>query len=729
MGKGSKPTIGFWYSMGLHIGWCAGPVDAFLELRGGDRTAWQGEVTGSSVIEIRAANLYGGEKKEGGIVGPLTLMFGEQTQAPNAYLVDQLGPQSAYRGLFTAAFKGRVAALNPYIKAWSGKVRKITAGWRGDVWQPTLARIGDGMNPAHILYRCAIDYRRWDPSQLDLVRMQAAAQTLFDEGMGLCLKWSRTDTLDTFMQQVCSHAGGMWVQDPSTSQYFLKLLRADYDVATLPVLDESFMLSLDEYEQTALDGTVNQISVVYRDQTTNKDVTVTATNLANRAAQGATIAQTNQYAGFPTGDLATRAAVRDVSAASSLLAAGKVTVKRSFGQELKRGDVLVFKNTRLGIAGMPIRVLEVDRGDTTDSKVQIQFAQDQFGLLQTSFISIVTGGWQEPDLSPQPITSQVLFEASYRDLATRIGPADRAQLDVDAAYVGSLAARPSGVPYNYELMTRIAGVGAYGDRGTGDFTPNGLLQDAIGPGETAIVVLSGRNLDLVEVGSEALIDSELVRVDAIDAATGAVTIARGCVDTTPALTHAAGARIWFTDHFTGVDTTEYATGESVEAKLLTRAGTGELDMALAPVSTVTLAQRQARPYPPGNLTVRGSRYPATIEGALTLTWSHRDRLLQADQLVDTLQTDIGPETGTTYTVRVYLGGVLDSTTTGLTGTTATPAVSGDGTVRVDIEADRDGLASWQLLSATFDYYRTPRRVTESGVLRITESGAQRVVES
>lgn len=729
MGKSSSPTVGFWYKMGAHVGWCAGPVDAFLEFRGGDRTAWSGEQTTSGPIAIMARNLYGGSKKEGGIEGTLNLMMGEDTQMPDAYLVSELGPQSAYRGLFTSTFRGIVGAMNPYIKAWSGKMRRISKGWRVPMWQPDLARIGDGMNAAHILYMCAVNFRGWDPSDLDLDRMLVAAQTLHDEGMGLCIKWTRTDPMDGFITQVCSHIGGMWVKDTETGKYFLKLLRADYDPATLDELDESVIMEVTEYNQALLAGSVNQITVVYRDVTTNKDASITATNPANLQAQGgAVVPQTNQYPGFGDGNLAARAAVRDVTASSSLLASSTIVIKKP-GKAILRGDVKALSLKRFGLSRMPVRVLEVDDGDTTSSKVTLKIAQDQFGMPATSFISIQAPGWVEPSQVPQPVPAQVLFEASYRDISTRLRAADRATLDVDAGFVGTLGSRPTGVAYDYTLMTRIANTGSYAERGSGDFAPVGFLAVDLLPGALTAVLLNFSGLDLVVVGSEAMIGDELVRVDAIDSTTGAVTFARGCVDTVPALVHGANSRVWFTDDYTGVDTTEYATGESVQAQLLTRTGTGELDMALAPVSIVTLNQRQARPYPPGNLRVNGARYPTAVEGALVLAWSHRDRLLQADQLVDTLQGDIGPEPDTTYTVRVYLNGVLDSTSTGDWATTLTPLVSADGTVRVEVQAVRDGLTSWQSLSATFAYTRGQIRLTEDGDNRITEAGDTRITES
>jgi hypothetical protein len=370
----------------------------------------------------------------------------------------------------------------------------------------------------------------------------------------------------------------------------------------------------------------------------------------------------------------------------------------------------------------------VDDGSPTATAVGIKFAQDVFGVPATSYVKVQAPAWNEPDLSPQPAPAQVLLEASYRDIATRLPLSQLQLLDDDAGYVGTLGARPNGIALDYALMTKVDGEASYGERGTGDFAPSGLLQEAIGPTVTNIVLTGFVDLDLVEIGSEVLIDNELCRVDAIDAEAGTATIGRGCVDTVPA-SHLLGARVWFTDYFTGVDPTEYATGEKIDAQLLTRTGQGELDMALAPVSQITLAQRQARPYPPGNLRINDTRYPASIEGALSLAWSSRNRILQSDQLVDTLQGDIAAEDGTTYTVKVYLNGSLDSAEAGIEGTSYTPTVSGDGTVRVEITAQREGLDSWQALAATFDYTRAPDRLTEDGDTRITEAGDTRILES
>lgn len=88
-----------------------------------------------------------------------------------------------------------------------------------------------------------------------------------------------------------------------------------------------------------------------------------------------------------------------------------------------------------------------------------------------------------------------------------------------------------------------------------------------------------------------------MRVVSYDADTGMLGIFRGCADTLPAL-HAAGSRIWFIYVGGGYDTTRYAEGETVTAKLLTNTLSGSLSAGLATGLGVLTVNRQARPYPP-----------------------------------------------------------------------------------------------------------------------------------
>ncbi|HEX7375149.1 MAG TPA: hypothetical protein VF277_09245, partial [Steroidobacteraceae bacterium] len=152
MGKGGSITAGYWYKVLYHMGLSVGPIDAFLEFRGGDKTAWSGEVTSSTALDIDQENLWGGEKDQGGIHGTLRVNFGEATQQPDPVLLANLGNQvPGWRGVATVVYNGRYGAMNPYPQKPAYKFRKITAGWDAPgCWYPERADTGVAENlPAY----------------------------------------------------------------------------------------------------------------------------------------------------------------------------------------------------------------------------------------------------------------------------------------------------------------------------------------------------------------------------------------------------------------------------------------------------------------------------------------------------------------------------------------------------------------------------------------------------
>lgn len=700
MGKSSKPTIGYRHFMYLYMGESIGPNDYLAGLKVGGQTVFEGELAGSRTLPIHLPQLFGGDKKEGGLVGNLQIRMGEATQLPDPYLQQQVpGPWPAGRGLCTTLYRGMVGAMNPYLKLWAKRWGRFTQGWSTPVWEPSLARIGRGMNAAHIHYQCFTD-TVWgcglDPALIDPVSFLRAAEQLHDEAFGLCLGWRRGDSIGSFLQMVNSHVGGLWAFDPMLGRFVYRLFRPDYVAADLPLLDETSVVALESWQTPLLDGSTNEVTILGRDCVTNSDLAATYQNMANVQAQGRVVADRKSLPGLWNRNLCERVAARETAVASSLLQRIKLTVDRRWWG-IKRGDVLALSWRRKGVVRMPVRVLEVDEGTRTDGALALTLAQDFDGMAATTYLRPVIGPWTPPDTTPRPLPAQRLVEATWRDLAGRLRPADLALVEDDAGFVVALGARPSGPAYGFTLTTRT-GSGAFLEVGSGDFTPTGLLLAALAPTDTLVALEATRDLDLVVVGTEALIDDELVRIDAIDADAGTLTIARGCVDTVPAA-HAAGARLWCSDTYVGADPSEYLAGETVEAKLLTRTQQGTLDAALAPTVQTVLAGRHARPYPPGRLRINGAAWPTTAFARLDIAWAHRDRLLQADRLIEHDAGSIGPEPGTTTTVRIVhvLSGALLHEAVGIAGTAFTYDLdlANDATIRVEVESRRGTLASRQ----------------------------------
>lgn len=858
MGGSKKQTVGYWYKILYHAGLSKGPIDAFLEFRGGDKTAWAGELTASGTININQPKLWGGEKDQGGIVSDVDVMFGESSQAANAYLLANLGAQvPAWRGLATLVFKGgRYGAINPYPQKASYKIRKIKQGWDGACWYPSKAEIpmldgfitllgagweykietfsepntvwsdftvptsgwlqggelpfatpslGGGeywyadrtniwlrrrmrvnavgltlnigadngcvvwidgvnvgssnptnspipnnhlnpvsfafaasgevevivkafaeisisdeggnlvdlaftgvptlaMNPAHILYfaRTNSDLGREPTANINAASLTAAADTLHAEGFGVCTtRDPAQESVEEFEGRITKLIDGSFSRDPITGLWHLDLARGDYVLGDLPILTDDDILDFKEIPST-LDNAINSVSVTYFDPEKKETITTAPVQARGLIAAFGTIHQTIEYPEIPTATLAARVALRELRATA--------TPTRAFDLVCTRKPYAWRPNTyfrlqlpKRGIADMVCIVGEKESGSLKSGGIRLKAAQDIYSMPTVSFVDVEPGVDTSPSPTPTPITLQAAFEAPYIEVVATLSRADLDVLPADVGYLATVAAAPA-TGINYTVMVD-AGAG-YAETATGDWCPTATVVAASSWLDTAFTLTGGTRLDEVVVGSAALWDNEIVRVDAINPTTGAVTLARACADTLPA-EHAAGSRIWFYQDNEAVDLTEYTDGEALDVKLLTNTLSQQVDIAAANAIAVSMGSRAVRPYPPANLQINGLYYPATIGGTelLTLSWAHRDRILQADQIIDFLAGSIGPEPGVTYTLRLYDQlDILRRTETGLTGTSYTwadetadsglPPTGGD-TYDVAVAADTP-LAWWRL---------------------------------
>ena len=263
----------------------------------------------------------------------------------------------------------------------------------------------------------------------------------------------------------------------------------------------------------------------------------------------------------------------------------------------------------------------------------------------------------------------------------------------------AMAIEPSG-GLNYSLYSASDGVDLE-DNGTGEWCPSALIVEAAGYLDTAFTLTDADRLDLVAVGSWALWDDEIVRIDALDEDALTVTLGRGCADTVP-WKHEAGSRIWFCGDWGSTDGLQYLDGDTVNAALLTRTSIDELPLASATALSVEMSQRWFRPYPPAGLLIGGTAYPDEVLGDVAVTWVGRDRVMQSDQLFDTSAAAIGPESGVTYNVRCYVNDTLDTELldTSSTSFTWTPSTTA-GVGQVAVSSVRGGLESLQALTAEF----------------------------
>lgn len=883
-----KATVGYWYKLLAHWGLGLGPIDAFLEWRGGTKTAWSGELTATGTISINKPNLWGGEKDQGGIVSDVDVLFGEADQTPNAYLLANLGNQvPAWRGLSTLVFKGgKYGALNPYPQASSFKIRRIKRGWfdgATECWYPEKAEIlvgaqailpssiwayknvgsgdttnyseadasdwvqgqapfgnGDystqsklpadygfsnvpnmtvsvdaaiwyrkdfyfdggsdvtfecfvddtfvlyvngvlvhtqgnpsnwgysivtipkanivagmnklairqtdtntnladsyfdcrftavvsgvyGINPAHALYYARTHHLigREPVESMNDASWRAAADWYYAQGFGLCTSYDpSSESLSEFESRICKVAGCSITRSLTDGQLYIDIANGEYTLADLPILTDDDVIEFSE-QPTVLDAAVNSLQVTYFDPQTKEDVTTAPVQALGLIDAFGTITQINEYPEIPTAALALRVADRDLRATATPLRAFELTCTRT-PRDWRPGTYCRVQLPKRGVADMVCIVGSNESGTLKSGAVKLTVTQDVYSLPSTSYVEQEPGVDTRPDQTPQPIVHQAAFEAPYIDLVASISRADMAALPDDAGYLEAVAADPSS-SRNYTLAVQDAG-GSWDTGTTGDWCPTATVTEAAGYLDTAFTLSAATGLDDVAIGSAALWDDEIVRVDALDAAAGTATLARGCADTVP-VQHAAGSRLWFWQGAAAPSATEYTAGESLTVKLLTNTGSEQLPLASATAIGVDMAGRQARPYPPAQFRINGAPSVDTVIGDVTATWVHRDRVQQADQLIDTEAGTIGPETGTTYTLRGYVNDVLDAEQTGITGTTATWTPTGAGLGRVEVWAVRDGMDSWQAQARDFSLGNP--LLTESGELITTESAEPILME-
>jgi len=145
MGGSSKSvTVGYKYYVGMHMALCHGPVDKLVRIMVGGKKAWVGNHTGGT-LAIDKPDLFGGERREGGVSGQIDIEMGAPGQGQNSYLAAKLGADllPAFRGVCCAVLRQCYIGLNPYLKDWGWLLQRIHTRKNGETqWYDAKAEIG-----------------------------------------------------------------------------------------------------------------------------------------------------------------------------------------------------------------------------------------------------------------------------------------------------------------------------------------------------------------------------------------------------------------------------------------------------------------------------------------------------------------------------------------------------------------------------------------------------------
>lgn len=683
---------------------------------------WDSE--GRMQITVNEPALFGGEEREGGIVGRFDFYRGSADQNANDYLQTAIGvPLPGYKGLAYVVARRPYVGTSPYLKLISFVVRRCPNGLG---MTGGMHNINGDANPACIIHD-VLTNATWGcgvpASLIDADSFIEAGKTLFAEGLGVSMIFDSQDDASALIGEVLRHADGVVFVDPATGRLRLKLARPDYQVSDLIRLDESSGgLTTVKMVRPSWNETRNIVKVHYVERAQNfTDRVAQAQDLANIQSRGGEVSEDEfSFRGLSSAAAAQLAAARVLRTVCYPLAALELETNRR-AWRLRPGELFRLTWGPLGIADMACRVTRIRLGDPRDGRIMVDAVEDIFGVAWTAYSNPGGTEWVDPIQPPAIFAAKALVESPY---AMVVGP-ERVVL--------TLAGNGSPAAVGYQVWSDPAGSIYAHTNDVGKITPIGLLDGGPGSGDIGYTsqvlrIVKGAGMeslvnptegDFLAGSAVLLIDDEFMAWTVLGDngdGTVSVNVVRGVMDTTP-VPHAGGSRVWFVSDGAGAtQLTPYLTDVTVRAKLLGFNSKATRELADESEVSVTTVSRAQRPYVPTNFKINGESYPVLIAGALALTWDHRNRL--GAWTFDNAGLTASPEAGTTYTIRLYDQlNVLRKTYSGLSGTSQTwttetadsglPGSDLNSMVRIEIEAVVS-LVSYQIIN-----YMVFRNITEA----------------
>lgn len=262
-------------------------------------------------------------------------------------------------------------------------------GYESATFSAALEQIED-CNPAHIIYSCLVN-PVWGlglspTNDLDLTSFQNCADTLYDEQFGLSVKWSKSTSVEKFVQEILRHAGAVLFVDNSTGKYVLKLIRDDYSVANLPTLDKTNIVSMDSWKRSSVDDLLNTVTVTYYDTRKGASNGVTISDVALVQSMGKTVATTIDFPAISNAVNASKVAQREgVVSFKPLLS---VTLKAKFGVDLNNiGDVFILDWPKYWPDPIIMRVTKISIGDGRNNVLTISATEDIYTFPPVAYVT------------------------------------------------------------------------------------------------------------------------------------------------------------------------------------------------------------------------------------------------------------------------------------------------------------------------------------------------------
>lgn len=720
------------YYMSVHYGICHGPVDALHTIMvKEDDEAWPGEKkprdpkTVESTFPIDMPELFGGDKKEGGLVGLVAWLPGTDNQILPDVLAGKLAPGKTglqvpgYRGIASVFFYALNRGFmwgqnNPYFPSAAFRVTRLPRGLN----QFASIQVGDGYpdaNPVNIIYECLTN-GVWGlgmpTSQIDVASFITASETIFNENFGVSLQWTNQTDVESFVKEIIDHILAMLFLNPRTGKIGIRLLREDYVLPGLRHFNPD-NCKANNRQRKSWGETVNEIVVTWTNPEDEGDETVTVQDLANIAMQGQIISDSRNYYGVRRADLAMELAERDVRSAAYPLFSVEIRANRA-AFDLLPGEVCTFSWPEDGIDFLVMRVMDVDYGRPGEGEIKATLIEDIFSLETGEYSLPPKSDWNKPDDVARALDHVQIFSVPY-PLLVRAG-FDLTDDEYPRTTVGIFGAQEGFSSSSFHVWTdvvRPTGAVVRADTGTVLVTDRRVTSAVwVMEASTSLPPSFGASLDLREgdllfVGAGGDAVTEIVMLDTYNISTGQWVVARGVLDTVSRV-WPAGTELWHvTQAWSAVDSTERLGGTVAEYQFTPRTGKSVFPIASAIEYSVALSARPHHPFRPANVAVDGNLWGPVVYNtqpvSTVVTWANRNRKTEDRVIRRWAEGNVTPEVGQTVTLKFIspIGTELGAVA-GLTGTshTVTYAVLAQimgfwKECKIFVYAERDGLLSLQ----------------------------------
>lgn len=723
------PISGYKYYLGLDLALCLGPNVSLHKVYADKDIYYDSATTTAGVLT-----------HDDKFSGPFIFYNGSYSQSVDAYVASFNGGDApAYNGIAHMAIHRAFIGNFPQLPPFSFELSRYTNNL--GLTNPVLY-IGEDLNPAEVIYSILVD--PWNGMENDVgdINIQSfldAAAVLAVEQNGSSVIVTSASNGGDVIAELIKQIDGVLYQDIASGKISLKLVRQDYDVETIPLMDENNIITLQNFTRSSWVNTFNQVRIKYvRRDKQYEDGTASIQDLAHITAQGRMLTTDVDMQTVYDSALASRLAARELAQRNVPIFSMTFEANRTaFG--MKPGDPFRFSWADFGINNMIMRIKQLDLGKLQDNRMVIEAAQDEFSTSVDVFGPPGTGG-PGVNFSTQNVVQPLIIEL----------PKILADFDITLSNLNAganegflLAFGEAGnngqIGYKTIHSTDNFTTTIYGLDDDTEFAATATLLTAINPTyfdiprviPTLLInevnfgsrTMSNATLAQIKAGSNLIfIDGELMAFETIvnnnNGTWSLGNVHRTLLDTA-AGSHDYGTPIYFVTNYHQFVPFKFNDSLPIQTRFrsITPTATQAVDSLTLTTLYTTLADRYIKPLPPRNMYVTITGVPAGVTGytlsvptrtagqvvpaqaTLTVQWSRRN--YGAANITLFNEADEAPEAGVSYNLRWILNSAT-TTISGITGNSvgiALPAAT-TGSLALELETVRGSYHSF-----TKEYYQ------------------------